>query len=550
MGRNILKIILACLLILSFNYGGIQPASANGLPVLVGIYPTEVLSTNVGQISAIDAWLGKPTVTLAGTFLNLDYTSTQIVGELDAAWNAGYIPFVNLQTTATAAQLASGTYDAQIINWANVYRSWSNSGQKRALIAPLQEMNGYWVNYGYDPTNFKLAYYRIFQIFQQQGVQRDWVAWVFAPNGWSAQGQEFENYYPGQSVVDAVGFSSFNFGGCKIGTGEYWDTYNDAYKPYLDRMSVMAPGKPIFITEIGTVAEGAPAGTSKDAWLADTLTNLAAYPGVRGWVYFNRTEVADTLDCVPNTDYRIYQDHYGMNYSGFKNTVTQSPYGHWGTTAPEVNNIMFNPPDGKFEDVWPASAFSGLNSTWYTDWVYRLANSGITSGCRSDVINLPGTVPDITFNYYCPEDSVTRAQMAVFLERGVHGSSYTPPPAQGNVFSDIPVSYWAAKWIEQLSVDGITSGCGSQVYCPEGTVTRAQMAVFLLRAEHGTTYAPPAATGTKFTDIPADYWAAAWIEQLAKESITAGCGGGKYCPEDPVTRGQMAVFLVKTFNLP
>jgi hypothetical protein len=76
------------------------------------------------------------------------------------------------------------------------------------------------------------------------------------------------------------------------------------------------------------------------------------------------------------------------------------------------------------------------------------------------------------------------------------------------------------------------------------------MAVFLLRAEHGSAYSPPPATGTVFADIPANFWAAGWIEQLVAEGITAGCGNGNYCPATPVTRDQMAVFLVKTFNLP
>src|SRR6266545_2699771 len=53
-----------------------------------------------------------------------------------------------------------------------------------------------------------------------------------------------------------------------------------------------------------------------------------------------------------------------------------------------------------------------------------------------------------------------------------------------------------------------------------------------------------------FTDVPTTYWAASWIEQLAAEGITSGCGNGVYCPDSPVTRAQMAVFLVKTFNLP
>jgi hypothetical protein len=75
------------------------------------------------------------------------------------------------------------------------------------------------------------------------------------------------------------------------------------------------------------------------------------------------------------------------------------------------------------------------------------------------------------------------------------------------------------------------------------------MAIFLLRAEHGAAYLPPAATGD-FDDVPMASPYAKWIEQLAAEGITAGCGGNNYCPTAPVTRGQMAVFLVKTFDLP
>jgi hypothetical protein len=77
------------------------------------------------------------------------------------------------------------------------------------------------------------------------------------------------------------------------------------------------------------------------------------------------------------------------------------------------------------------------------------------------------------------------------------------------------------------------------------------MAVFLLRSKYGTSYTPPGiGAGTGFGDVQPDYWAAAWIKQLVTEGITTGCGNGNYCPENPVTRAQMAVFLVRTFNLP
>ena len=115
-------------------------------------------------------------------------------------------------------------------------------------------------------------------------------------------------------------------------------------------------------------------------------------------------------------------------------------------------------------------------------------------------------------------------------------------------FADVSSTYWASPYIEALYANGVTSGCGSGNYCPSGSATRAQMAIFLLRAKHGSSYMPPAASGT-FGDVPATHWTASWIEQLANEGITSGCGNGNYCPNNSVTRDQMAVFLVKAFSL-
>jgi ELWxxDGT repeat protein len=177
-------------------------------------------------------------------------------------------------------------------------------------------------------------------------------------------------------------------------------------------------------------------------------------------------------------------------------------------------------------------------SHWAWQFVEVLAGTGLTGGCG-------GTS-------YCPDGPVTRAQVAVFLERALRGIDFAPPPATGTVFADVPASYWAADWIELFAADGYTSGCATSParYCPEQPLTRAEMAVFLLRARHGAAYTPPPATGTVFSDVPVSYWAAPWIEQLAAEGITSGCAPGAYCPENPVTRAEMAVFLVRTFNLP
>jgi hypothetical protein len=187
---------------------------------------------------------------------------------------------------------------------------------------------------------------------------------------------------------------------------------------------------------------------------------------------------------------------------------------------------------GSFVDVPPTHAFR--------PWIEALVRAGITAGC--------GTNPPV----YCPDQSVSRAQMAVFLLRGIHGANYTPPAALG-IFADVALNDPLASWIEQLFVEGITAGCGTDPprACPDQSVTRGQMAVFLLRAKHGAGYQPPEATAV-FTDVPLDHPFARFIEQLSNEAITGGCGTDppRYCPDQPVTRGQMAVFLVRAFGLP
>jgi hypothetical protein len=153
---------------------------------------------------------------------------------------------------------------------------------------------------------------------------------------------------------------------------------------------------------------------------------------------------------------------------------------------------------------------------------------------------------------FCPDASITRAEMAAFLERAKRGPQY-PFVATGTRFTDVPLTHWAAGYIEQMYADGITVGCATSPlrYCPDAYVTRAQMAPFLLKGRYGSTFNPGTASGTLFTDVPRTHSMAAWIERLFSYQVTLGCTTTprSYCPEWSVTRGQMAIFLMRAFGL-
>ena len=193
-------------------------------------------------------------------------------------------------------------------------------------------------------------------------------------------------------------------------------------------------------------------------------------------------------------------------------------------------------------DVWRhLVAFADVPSSHlFWPWIQGLVEAGVTGGC---VANPPA---------YCPDAPVSRGQGAVLLLRALHGAGYAPPPAEG-MFADVPVTHPLAPWIEQLAREGIAGGCGASPvrFCPDAAVTRGQAAILLLRAVHGREYAPPVATGT-FADVPSTHPLAPWIEDLARSGVTGGCGASplRYCPDVAVTRGQVAVLLVRAFGLP
>ncbi len=163
--------------------------------------------------------------------------------------------------------------------------------------------------------------------------------------------------------------------------------------------------------------------------------------------------------------------------------------------------------------------------------IASLANSGITNGC-----NPPGN------DRFCPDDYVTRGMMAAFLVR-----AFELPATSGIEFSDDNGSVFETA-IEKLAGAGITEGCNPPAntkFCPDVYVTRGMMAAFLVRG-----LGLSAAESDPFTDDDGTIFEGA-IERLAAAGITQGCNppaNTKFCPDQYVTRGMMAAFLMRALG--
>jgi hypothetical protein len=172
---------------------------------------------------------------------------------------------------------------------------------------------------------------------------------------------------------------------------------------------------------------------------------------------------------------------------------------------------------------------------WAHDYIMGIYNAQITAGCSADPLE------------YCPDDSVTREQMAVFITRALNqvpedGYCGSTPP-----FSDVAADRWSCKYVKRLVELGITAGVGQGLFGPEDAVTREQMAAFITRALGEVPADGYCGTEDPFTDVPYGGWSCKYVKRLAELGITAGIGEGLYGPGNPVTRAQMAVFLARAF---
>jgi S-layer family protein len=246
--------------------------------------------------------------------------------------------------------------------------------------------------------------------------------------------------------------------------------------------------------------------------------------------------VNDGSQCLGETDFQEMMTHFLGHAVGFEH--------HDDTNATMYQYLNSHPPRGAAISTTDKACASFDYHTFldipYSYFAWRFI----------EAVNNAGVMTTCGGANFCPNDTVTRGSMALLLLRAKEGAAYVPPPCTTATFNDVPCSDPLAPWVEELVRRGVTAGCGGGNYCPTNPVTRNQMAVFLIKTVEGPSFVPPACTTDPFNDVPCSSPFAPWVKLITDRGITAGCGGGAYCPNNVVNRAQMAVFMSVDFHLP
>lgn len=186
----------------------------------------------------------------------------------------------------------------------------------------------------------------------------------------------------------------------------------------------------------------------------------------------------------------------------------------------------------------PSQQFNDVPVTHpFYHFISIMRDRGITAGCNA--------------SNYCPDTNTTRGQMAVFIVRALFGGDNFPFNSTP-FFTDVPSTHPFFRWIQKMRELGVTSGCTATTYCPDGAVTRGQMAAFIIRARLGLAAGDPLAIplGPYFSDVTATHPFFTFIQKMRQLAVTSGCTAVNYCPESETSRGQMSVFIVRGLLTP
>ncbi len=268
-----------------------------------------------------------------------------------------------------------------------------------------------------------------------------------------------------------------------------------------------------------------------------------------GWRCYEGNHAFNLTDCAAPSAYTFPIFEYNHSNNGcsvtagyvYRGNRYPAMFGHYLLTD-YCSGIFWDlVPDGA--GAWGSTRHANLQAFGYVAFGESARGELYLANANNN------TIYHLRENTLQALKAATRALAAIWILKAKLGTAYAPPSASGSVFDDVAADDFAAAWIEQLSVLGITEGCGNNQYCPKQGLVKDELAKLLVRAKYGSAYVPPPATGLAFDDVGVGDFAASSIEQLANDKITVGCDASRYCPKEVVTLEVLATLLVKAFNL-
>lgn len=323
------------------------------------------------------------------TFDDYPWPNTWAVPALDDVVAGGAVPFIEITTSQFDEFVDRGS--SQLDALVGTVAEWtSRAPQNRVLIAPFPEANLAAHPWGKDRSAFITGYERVVNAFAEAGVGPNKVRFVFALNGGIPSSLTWADYYPGDDLVDIVGFS-------KLNRNDPWRGYVESFGQHIAEIRQdLTTTKPILAFQTGSVEEDG----DRSRWLRDMFRNLRTEEQVLGAIYFN----VEKVEGGKYNDYRILAD-------GQVDPVVVAEYPTW--SQPSEAAWIF---DGRMDDWEQAriaelekmGGFVDVEDSVFVNEIALMAEMGITRGC-----NPPAN------DRFCPDDPVTRGQMAAFLVRSI-----------------------------------------------------------------------------------------------------------------------------------
>ena len=341
--------------------------------------------------------------------------------------------------------------------------------------------------------------------------------------------------------------------------GQYWDRANIGLVNSTGQRTVIVPssGRPY------GVPNGAGNGVCGTGGQAGWNGSTPSFPTLWYDASFNQgafnpggafTDQVVQLQINYGTDESIAGEGFDFDEVVLTNVYTQVPDAHGddcsqsiqmeasqigvdtvGNSVLDVGEIAFFEPTWKNIGLNPVGSFTGTlsNFTGPAGPTYTLTDSDAIYNALD-----PGASGECEFCYALSISAAARP--AVHWDATVTETLAVAPVSQGSTlatkdwtlhvggsFTDVPTASLFYSAIENVLHNGVTAGCGDgTAFCPSSPVTREQMAVFLLKAFEGPGYTPPACVTPVFGDVPCSSGFAPWINELASRGVTAGCGDG------------------------